>query len=66
MTIAFGFQRLGLSLPVTSAKANDPYLASPQKSPNDVQNLPNAHALPLTRVASGSAESTASEKTTFE
>ncbi|WP_458374082.1 hypothetical protein [Pseudomonas laurylsulfatiphila] len=38
----------------------------PQKSPNDAQNLPNAYALPLTSVASGSAESTASEKTTFE
>jgi hypothetical protein len=51
---------------VTSAKANAAYLAAPQKSPNDVQNLPNANACTLTRVASGSAESTASEKTTFE
>jgi hypothetical protein len=48
--------------PVTSAKANDPYLAAPQKSPSDVQNLPNAYALPLTSVASGSTESTASGK----
>jgi pilus assembly protein Flp/PilA len=37
-------------------------LVIPQKSPSDVQNLPNAHALPLTRVASGSAERTAFRK----
>jgi hypothetical protein len=52
--------------PVTSAKANDPYLAAPQKSPSDVQNPPNGYAFTLTKVASGSAKRTASEKTTFE
>jgi hypothetical protein len=52
--------------PVTSVKANASSLAAQQKNPNDVQNLPNANALSLTRVASGSAESTASDKTTFE
>jgi pilus assembly protein Flp/PilA len=46
---------------VTSAKANEPYLAAPQKSPIDVQNPPNAYACLLTRVASGSTESSASE-----
>ncbi|MFL8987026.1 hypothetical protein Q8X48_02620 [Pseudomonas sp. QLc11A] len=51
---------------VTSVKAKAAYLATPQKSPSDAQNPPNAYALPLTSVASGSAESTASEKTTFE
>jgi len=52
--------------PVTAVKANAPYLAAPQKSPNDAQNLPNADACTLTKVASGSTESTASEKTTFK
>ncbi|CAI8896020.1 hypothetical protein EMIT0P74_30280 [Pseudomonas sp. IT-P74] len=37
-------------------------MAAPQKSPNDAQNPPNAYAFTLTRVASGSAESTASGK----
>ncbi|CAI8972583.1 hypothetical protein EMIT0P258_80005 [Pseudomonas sp. IT-P258] len=37
--------------PVTAAKANAAYLATPQKSPSDAQNLPNAQALLLTSVA---------------
>jgi hypothetical protein len=64
MTIAFARDAL-FTPPVTSAKANDPYLAAPQKSPSDVQNPPNGYAFTLTKVASGSAKRTASEKTTF-
>jgi len=37
--------------PVTAEKVKCCVLAAPQKSPSDVQNLPNAHALLLTSVA---------------